>query len=331
MGISCGTQVVLCEYPIRLDTYRGCSHGCKYCFAQMKTDIDIVKPENCVKSLVNFINGKRTKETNWCDWKIPLHWGGLSDPFQPCEADYGVSLEALKIFAETKYPVIVSTKGKLITKEPYLSLVRDANIVVQISMACSSYDKLEPGAPTFEERLEMIKALDGKANKIVCRIQPFICNVGKEIVQNIPRMAKAGADAVTVEGMKFKKKKPGLVKEAVDWCYPESVLVSYYEQIKDACHNSGIEFYCAENRLRKLGDGLACCGCGNVSGFEGNSFNAVSLINGSKQEPSEKMKEKDTARCFCSLYQTTVMSRALVERSFEEMQLLHKKKLLENK
>ena len=30
MGIDCGSQVVLCEYPIRLDTYEGCSHDCRY-------------------------------------------------------------------------------------------------------------------------------------------------------------------------------------------------------------------------------------------------------------------------------------------------------------
>lgn len=76
MGIGCGSQVVLCEYPIRLDTYRGCSHGCRYCFAQNKTDISVIRPDNCIEALRRFIVGKRTTETNWCDWTIPLHWGG---------------------------------------------------------------------------------------------------------------------------------------------------------------------------------------------------------------------------------------------------------------
>lgn len=33
MGVACGSQAVLCEYPIRFDTFTGCSHGCKYCYA----------------------------------------------------------------------------------------------------------------------------------------------------------------------------------------------------------------------------------------------------------------------------------------------------------
>lgn len=76
MGVECGSQVILCEYPIRLDTYEGCSHDCRYCFARMKRDISNVKPLHCVEQVKQFVSGKRTAVTNWCDWDIPLHWGG---------------------------------------------------------------------------------------------------------------------------------------------------------------------------------------------------------------------------------------------------------------
>ena len=72
MGVECGSQAVLCEYHIRLDTYSGCSHGCKYCFARTKVDIEKVTMKNCAKQLRSFIEGKRTAVTKWCDWKIPL-------------------------------------------------------------------------------------------------------------------------------------------------------------------------------------------------------------------------------------------------------------------
>lgn len=36
MGCKCGSQIILCNLPVRFDTYRGCSHGCRYCFAQKK-------------------------------------------------------------------------------------------------------------------------------------------------------------------------------------------------------------------------------------------------------------------------------------------------------
>ena len=51
MSCECGTQVVLCNIPIRFDTYEGCSHECKYCFAQRKKNISHVKKYGTVQSL----------------------------------------------------------------------------------------------------------------------------------------------------------------------------------------------------------------------------------------------------------------------------------------
>lgn len=327
MGVACGSQASLCEFPVRLDTYSGCSHGCRYCFAQAKTDIAVVRPDKCVKQVMSFAGGGRTVETNWCDWRIPLHWGGLSDPFQPAEREHGVSLEVLKVLRETQYPFIVSTKGVLVSQEPYLTLLSECNAVVQISMVCSKYDRMEPGAPTFEERVEMLRRLEGNVKKLVVRAQPYMTQVRDEFVANIPRIAEAGADAVTVEGMKFKRKKPGLVRVGGDFCYPEERLRGDYEAIREACHEAGIGFFCAENRLRSMGDGTACCGCGDVEGFEGNGFNAVSLLNGSGAGPTEAMRRAGTAACFKSVYQDPGMSAVISRKSFEEMQLRELMKL----
>lgn len=328
MGIACGSQVVLCEYPIRLDTYRGCSHGCRYCFAQSKTDIATVKPDNCVESLKRFIEGNRTQTTKWCDWRIPLHWGGISDPFQPAEREIGVSLKALEVFAETGYPFIVSTKGKLIAEEPYISLIRRCNAVVQVSMVCSSYDRLEPGAPTFEERLEMVRALSGAARRVVVRAQPYITNVRDEFIGNLARFAEAGAWGVTVEGMKFKEAKPGLVKVRGDFCYDDDTLRLHYERIKRECERVGLHFLCAENRLRAMGESTACCGCGDLEGFKGNKFNAVSNVDG-EAEPTPRMREAGTAHCFKGIHQNTEFEHKAKKVSFAEQMEEESKALLE--
>ena len=76
MGCKCGSQIILCNLPVRFDTYRGCSHGCRYCFAQKKNDISHIERDESVDGLRSFIEGKRGNETEWCDWNIPIHWGG---------------------------------------------------------------------------------------------------------------------------------------------------------------------------------------------------------------------------------------------------------------
>ena len=75
-----------------------------------------------------FIDGQRGESTDWCDWDIPLHWGGVSDPFQPAEKKHGVSLACLKVFAETQYPFVVSTKGtRLLSSPEYLRVLAKCN------------------------------------------------------------------------------------------------------------------------------------------------------------------------------------------------------------
>ena len=319
MSINCGSQILLCDLPIHFDTYKGCSHACRYCFVQRKTDISKIEKDNCIKSLEKFVAGNRTKETNFCDWDIPLHWGGMSDPFQPCEKVDRISYRALQVFARTKYPFVVSTKGKLIAEPEYLDLIKQCNCVVQISMVCSKYDVLEKGAPTYEERLEMCRKVSKVAKRVIVRFQPYLIEVHKDILETLPKLKEAGVYGVTIEGMKFIKKKNGLVKVGGDFCYPVDKLKPKYQQIKDKCHELGLAFYCAENRLRTMGDAMCCCGVEGVEGFQTNKNNLIHLFNGDKLEYTDKQKEKDTAGCFKSCFQSAGYSQFIKDKTYEEM------------
>ena len=55
MGCKCGTQVILCNLPVRFDTYKGCSHGCKYCFAQKKQNIAKIQRDETVEALRSLV------------------------------------------------------------------------------------------------------------------------------------------------------------------------------------------------------------------------------------------------------------------------------------
>lgn len=317
MPVDCGSQAGICSFPIRLDTYKGCSHGCAYCFARSGYDISNIRATRSAKSLRKFVTGERTSVTRWCNWNIPLHWGGMSDPFHPLEAKEHASLECLEIFAETGYPFIVSTKGKLVADEPYISILEKCRCIVQVSMVCPSYDRMEPGAPPFVERLGMVRVLASRGVRVVVRVQPFIVEVADELLEQIPKISGAGAYAVTVEGMKFKRVKPGLVRVGGDYCYKTETLRRHYVQIRKACHEAGLMFLCAENRLRSMGDSMQCC-CGDVPGFEGNAFNAVSLMSGEDVKPRGVMSEVGTAGCFKAVYQDTSGVEMLKRESFED-------------
>lgn len=306
---NCGSQITLCDVPIRFDTYKGCSHACRYCFVQRKKDITDIDKYETVKSLKSFIEGKRAKNTNWCDWDIPLHWGGLSDPFQPAEKKYRLSYECLKLFAETQYPFIVSTKGKLIVEPEYLDLLSKCNCVVQISMICSQYDKLELGAPTYEERLEMVRTLAPRVKRVNVRIQPYMTQVFNDVKENMKRLAEAGAYGVIVEGMKFVKHKKGLVKVGGDSVYDKDLLKRHFLQLRDEAHKYGLKFYVGENRLRTLGDAMCCCGIDGLEGFKGNTYNLCHILNGKEYEITNSMTKKGSAYVYKHCFQNSSRAR----------------------
>ena len=315
----CGSQCWLCDLPIRFDTYRGCSHGCKYCFVQRKSGLDVQLHESA-KQLSEFIAGKRNGETRWADWNIPVHWGGMSDPFQPCEKKQGRSLEALKVLAETGYPCVISTKGKLCVEEPYISLIHQGNIVMQVSAVCAEYDKLEPGAPPYEERLQMIGILSKAAKRVIVRAQPYICDVFKSVRGNIKRIADAGAHGIVFEGMKFNRKKPGTVRCGGDFVIQIQYLKADYERLREECHKCGISFYAGENRLRAMGDSLTCCGIDGIEGFRPNTYNLAHLLNGDRVEPGQSMLQPGTATPFQTVYQTAGYYRKVIKgKSFAEV------------
>ena len=318
MAINCGIQCLTCDYPIHFDTYKGCSHGCKYCFVKQKYAIHNIEPITQAKSLENFVSGKRNFETKWCDWNIPLHWGGNSDPFQECEKEYKKSLECLKIFARTKYPFIVSTKNPvMLTEEPYLSLIQECRCVLQISMACSKYDKLETGAPTFEERLKAVGELSGKVMRIIARVRPYFPDCHKDILKAVPEYAKAGIYGISISGFVSKKKQKGMVRYGGNYAFSNELLAPKFREIKQACRDNGLKFFCCEDGLEHWSDSLTCCGTMGLEDFIPNTYNISHLsYDETPPEPTEAMKAKDTYQPFKCIGQSQAWALKCKGKSF---------------
>lgn len=315
---SCGSQIILCDIPIRFDTYEGCSHCCSYCFAQRSKDVFAnISPYEGVKSLRSFIEGNRNNDTKWCDWDIPLHWGGMSDPFQPAELKYKRSFEALKVFKETKYPFVVSTKNKIVAEEPYLSLIKECNCVVQFSAACESYDNFEKGASTFKERLDAARKIT-PYKRVIIRCKPYIPKYFDEIKESIDKFHDAGVYGVVFEGIKYTRKVKGTIKKGADFVFPSDLYKRHFSVFREMLHKRGMKFYCGENRLRSMGDSLCCCGIDGL-GWKPNTYNLNHfLYDRSSYIPTKSMLQKGSSLCFHSISQKTKTQKVLNNMTFSE-------------
>jgi hypothetical protein len=287
-----------------------------------KIDIsDIAKGEG-IEALRNFINGKRNMECAWCDWDIPLHWGGMSDPFQPIELKYRKSLESLKLFAETQYPFVVSTKNKLIATDEYLDLIKQCNCVVQFSAVCSEYNRIEKGASTFEERIKAAKKIS-KYKRVIIRVQPYMLGVYNNILRNIDYFHDAGVYGVVFEGMKYFHKKENTVKLGNDYVYQSELLREHFTVFKQKLHGLGMKFYSGENRLRSIGDDLCCCGIDGL-GWKVNTANLNHyLFDRENYKFTDAMRTSAGNGCFSSINQDTKAKKTLKEHTFEEIMNLY--------
>lgn len=151
--------------------------------------------------------------------------------------------------------------------------------------------------------------------RTIVRIQPYMHEVRKDVLDNLPRVAEAGAHGVVLEGMKFAKKKPGLVRIGGDCVYPIELLRADFEQIKAEAHRCGLKFYAGENRLRSMGDDMTCCGIEGLEGFKPNTYNICMMMNGKNPQATELMKTVGTADAFKTLDQTAGSGRKIRKQS----------------
>lgn len=307
-----------CDLPVRFDTYRGCGHGCAYCFSRAKNDLAVVRPAESVAALQRWLAGYRNAETSWCDWPLPLHFGGVSDPLQPAERSQRRTLACLEALADARYPFILSTKSTLAVESPWRDALARCNVVVQVSLVAPALDAQEPGAPPFAARLKMLPTLARLVPRVVVRIQPYSPDLLSAVLRYLPRYAAAGVHGVTVEGLKHRHAAPGLVKVGADWCYPVEQLAADFARIKTDCHALGLRFYCAENRLRALSDSRSCCGRDGLAGFTPNRANLNSAVVGAPLRFRRRMRRPGTAAAFKSLCQGAKSTPALRRLSYAE-------------
>lgn len=301
----CSSMCWLCDLPVQADPYKGCSHGCVYCFARrFASEIggDVDNGESA-KALRSFIDGKRDDTTSFIDWNIPIRIGAMTDPFQPVERKKRRTYDMLKVLAETHYPCILTTKGEVVADDEYIQLLSRCNVLMQFTMACSEYDRLEPNAPSFEDRLKIMAKVSPHCTRTVVRIQPYLHQYFDSILASLQRFKDAGAYGVIVESMKWGSKHKGLVKVGGDYTYPLPVILKDFLELKEEAHRVGLKIYAGENRIRRYGDAISCCGNDGMEGFVPITYNMNHMIHDRKgMVCTEAMKRPETARAIAGRF-----------------------------
>ncbi|HET8818943.1 MAG TPA: PA0069 family radical SAM protein [Xanthomonadaceae bacterium] len=166
-----------------INPYRGCEHGCVYCFARPSHAYLDLSPgldfETRLFAKTNAAERLRHALAKPGHVPTPIALGINTDAYQPIERKYRVTREVLEVLAETKHPVHVVTKGGLIERDLDLLAPMAREGLVRVSFSITTLDnrlasKLEPRATSPHGKLRAMRALHEAGVPVGVMVAPVI-------------------------------------------------------------------------------------------------------------------------------------------------------------
>lgn len=170
-------------FSASVNPYRGCEHGCVYCFARPSHSYLSLSPgldfETRLFAKINAPERLRA-EISKSNYKCaPIALGINTDGYQPIERNYQITRQCLEVLADAKHPVSFVTKSALITRDIELlaSMAKDRLVTVYFSVTTLDRKlsaKLEPRAAAPHARLRAMKQLHDAGVPVGVLIAPVI-------------------------------------------------------------------------------------------------------------------------------------------------------------
>ena len=190
-------------FEASINPYRGCEHGCIYCFARptheflgfsagLDFETKILVKEDAPALLREELSAKKWQP------KV-LVMSGVTDPYQPVERRLGITRGCLEVLAEFRNPVGIITKNHLITRDIDLLAELAAHQAVCVTISITTHDtalarNMEPRTSTPELRLDAISKLAEAGVPVGVNVAPTIPGLTDHEMPSILAAAKdAGA------------------------------------------------------------------------------------------------------------------------------------------
>ncbi|GAA0292997.1 PA0069 family radical SAM protein [Rhodovulum strictum] len=207
-----------------INPYRGCEHGCIYCFARpghaylglspgLDFETRLIARPGAPELLARELSAPSYRPRT-------IAIGTYTDPYQPVEADHQIMRRLLEVLLEFRHPVGIVTRGTLIERD--LDLLSDlAGLgLVRVGVSLTTLDArlaraMEPRAPAPQRRLQTIARLAAAGVEVRAMLAPVILGLtDHEIEALLARAAEAGAIAASWAMLRLPLEVSGLFR---DW------------------------------------------------------------------------------------------------------------------
>lgn len=186
-----------------LNPYRGCEHGCIYCYARpTHAWLGLSPGLDFETRLIARPDAARVleREIGKASYRVaPLCLGSNTDPWQPVEAQYRITRAVLEVLRDWRHPVTITTRGALIERDIDLLAEMAQMGLAEVGISLTTLDAglaraMEPRAPAPTRRLAMIRALATAGVPVRLMMAPVIPGLTDSEVESILAAAReAGA------------------------------------------------------------------------------------------------------------------------------------------
>lgn len=205
-----GTKTILARnnspdvgFEASVNPYRGCEHGCAYCFARptheylgfsagLDFETKIMVKENAAQLLEAELSSPKWKPQT-------VAMSGVTDPYQPAERRLQITRRCLEVLAKFRNPVGIITKNSLVTRDIDLLNELASHNAVAVNISVTSLDRklqqiLEPRTSPPHARLDAVARLHAAGIPVGVMVAPIIPGItDHEVPAIVEACGKAGA------------------------------------------------------------------------------------------------------------------------------------------
>lgn len=193
-----------------INPYRGCEHGCTYCFARpshanmgLSPGLDFESRLFAKSNIVEALEKQLQKPGYHCR---PIMLGANTDPYQPIEKTHRLSRKVLEVLREHQHPFAIVTKSSMVLRDLDILAPMAQKGLVSVAISVTTLDrhlsrKLEPRASMPEKRLQTIQQLSQAgvpATVFASPMIPFLNDAELEAILQAGAEAGATSAAYTL-------------------------------------------------------------------------------------------------------------------------------------
>ena len=235
-----------------INPYRGCTHGCVYCFArnthsylEFDTGHDF-DTQIVVKVNIGSVLRKEVSAPKWRREHVAM--GTNTDPYQRAEGRYKLMPGVISALADSGTPFSILTKGTVLSRDLDLLAAAGRSVSVGIGVSLALLDPelqatLEPGTPTPRARLELVRRIRAAGlpcGVFIAPLLPQLTDTTDQITALMSELADAGVTGVSGIGLHLR---PGAREWFFEWLVRHRPdLVETYRRLYSRGSNLPVEY-----------------------------------------------------------------------------------------